>query len=251
MRGLESTTWKDGFFVELLGKISGELGTPSIGSNQWGIHSQVMPGDSIRALFFPDRWRSRTTPWKGHMNSPSQKGHFESPGGVAFQNTCQQKHMCKNKISYTKMRWYVPIASCLRYKNQDFLTCFEKQSWSNQVHGIHGASEQTPGGSMDGLTNQIKGNYMDVSKNSGTPKSSILIGFSIINHPFWGSPIFGNTHMHALQFVWCFFGRIVKIDGKKPCQTEKEHNKGPRGQLESYSFRFLKKMLHSIHVWLE
>ena len=24
------------------------------------------------------------------------------------------------------------------------------------------------------------------------PKSSILIGFSIINHPFWGTPIFGN-----------------------------------------------------------
>jgi len=22
----------------------------------------------------------------------------------------------------------------------------------------------------------------------------ILIGFSIINHPFWGIPIFGNTH---------------------------------------------------------
>ena len=26
---------------------------------------------------------------------------------------------------------------------------------------------------------------MGVSKNKGTPKSSILIGFSIINHPFW------------------------------------------------------------------
>ena len=37
--------------------------------------------------------------------------------------------------------------------------------------------------------------YMGVSKNSGTPKSSILIGFSIINHPFWGTPIFGNTHI--------------------------------------------------------
>ena len=36
---------------------------------------------------------------------------------------------------------------------------------------------------------------MGVSKNSGTPKSSILIGFSIINHPFWGTPIFGNTHI--------------------------------------------------------
>ena len=26
--------------------------------------------------------------------------------------------------------------------------------------------------------------YLGVSKNRGTPKSSILIGFSIINHPF-------------------------------------------------------------------
>ena len=36
---------------------------------------------------------------------------------------------------------------------------------------------------------------MGVSKNDGIPKSSILIGFSIINHPFWGTPIFGSTHM--------------------------------------------------------
>ena len=27
---------------------------------------------------------------------------------------------------------------------------------------------------------------MGVSKNRDTPESSILIGFSIINHPFWG-----------------------------------------------------------------
>ena len=34
------------------------------------------------------------------------------------------------------------------------------------------------------------------------PKSSILIGFSIINHPFWGTTIFGNIHMvHAPQQV--------------------------------------------------
>ena len=30
------------------------------------------------------------------------------------------------------------------------------------------------------------------------PKSSILIGFSIINHPFWGTTIFGNTQMLSL-----------------------------------------------------
>ena len=44
--------------------------------------------------------------------------------------------------------------------------------------------------------------YMDVSENSGTPKSSILIGFSIIHHPFWGTPIFGNTHMRTRQKCW-------------------------------------------------
>ena len=43
---------------------------------------------------------------------------------------------------------------------------------------------------------------MGVSKNSGTPKSSILIGFSIINHPFWsnwGTSIFGNTQTDSVQ----------------------------------------------------
>ena len=33
---------------------------------------------------------------------------------------------------------------------------------------------------------------MDFSKNNGTPKSSILI------HPFWGTPIFGNTHIQEV-----------------------------------------------------
>ena len=39
---------------------------------------------------------------------------------------------------------------------------------------------------------------LGVSKNRGTPKSSILIGFSIINHPFCGvkSPYFWfNTQL--------------------------------------------------------
>ena len=38
--------------------------------------------------------------------------------------------------------------------------------------------------------------YMDVSENRVfSQKSSILIGFSLINHSFWGTPIFGNTHI--------------------------------------------------------
>ena len=38
--------------------------------------------------------------------------------------------------------------------------------------------------------------YMVVSNNKGTPKSSILRGFSLINHPFWGTIIFGSTHIY-------------------------------------------------------
>ena len=37
-------------------------------------------------------------------------------------------------------------------------------------------------------------------KIDGTPKSSILIGLSSINHPFWGTPIFGNTHIYRFLF---------------------------------------------------
>ncbi len=36
---------------------------------------------------------------------------------------------------------------------------------------------------------------MGVSKIRSTPKSSILIGFSLINHPFWGTTIFGTTYI--------------------------------------------------------
>ena len=47
---------------------------------------------------------------------------------------------------------------------------------------------------------------MGVSLNGGTPKSSILIGFSIINHPFWGTPIFGNIHWYPRisRGFWAF-----------------------------------------------
>ena len=51
---------------------------------------------------------------------------------------------------------------------------------------------------------------MDDSENSGTPKSSILIGFSIINHPFWGTTILGNPHIICINML---FLTIFEIDG--------------------------------------
>ena len=64
---------------------------------------------------------------------------------------------------------------------------------------------------------------MGVSKNRGTPKSSISIGFSIINHPFWGSPIFGNTictyNLHLLHA----YVHICPLNCL-PCQLQSSHS---------------------------
>ena len=61
---------------------------------------------------------------------------------------------------------------------------------------------------------------MGVSKKSGTPKSSILIGFSLINHPFWGTTIFGNTHIllehsNYQQNPSSLLGWVDFLDGTK------------------------------------
>ena len=55
---------------------------------------------------------------------------------------------------------------------------------------------------------------MDVSKNSGTPKSSILIAFSLINQPFWGPPIFGNTYIWTLDDIKGIIAQPFAIVGK-------------------------------------
>ena len=48
---------------------------------------------------------------------------------------------------------------------------------------------------------------MGVSKNNGTPKSSILKGFSIINHPFWGKKPYFWKHSNEGLFFWGWFFR--------------------------------------------
>ena len=69
---------------------------------------------------------------------------------------------------------------------------------------------------------------MDVSENRGTPKSSILIGFSITNHPFWGTPIFGNTHRLFLCACFLLFillwGIVVSVSlCVLPCRPKELH----------------------------
>ena len=66
-----------------------------------------------------------------------------------------------------------------------------------------------------------------VSKNNGIPKSSILIGFSIINHPFWGIPIFGNTQMYLLTVQFSLHVTLPE----SYCTTE-----APQQNIERWAF---------------
>ena len=52
------------------------------------------------------------------------------------------------------------------------------------------------------------------------PNHPILIGFSIINHPFWGIPIFGNTHLCRWKTCcfYCFFCDISSIPSFVPLE---------------------------------
>ena len=56
--------------------------------------------------------------------------------------------------------------------------------------------------------------HMGVSINGGTPKSSILVGFPLMNHPFWDTPIYGNPHMFptSSKFTSKLFFQVSPMD---------------------------------------
>ena len=76
---------------------------------------------------------------------------------------------------------------------------------------------------------------LGVSKNNGTPKSSILIGFSIINHPFWGTPIFWKKTfvffkispllIFTAQIVWRFDDDQTCVGGLVTIGFSKNHQR--------------------------
>ena len=76
---------------------------------------------------------------------------------------------------------------------------------------------------------------LNVSKNRCTPKSSILMGFSIINHPFWGTPIFGNTPLLRTSIRNNFDKRTAGQISRRPqpsrCECSHPYRvlKGPGG----------------------
>ena len=113
-------------------------------------------------------------------------------------------NMCWNLV--LEYPWFAILSVVIRYK---FWMTSSRSRFPN-------AKPSTPrwwgngGKNFSGPEPIGKDVDMGVSNNNGTPKSSILIGFSIINHPFWGTPSFENTHMltpwfEISCFCCCFF----------------------------------------------
>ena len=87
---------------------------------------------------------------------------------------------------------------------------------------------------------------MGVSENSGTPKSSILIGFSTINHPFWGTPIFGNTQINMPMNNWITFSPVPPRKFSKEGFFFKKSYISP--QKKSWKFFCWRKNPHIIDI---
>ena len=52
--------------------------------------------------------------------------------------------------------------------------------------------------------------YMVASINGGNPKSSILIGCSIPNHPFGDTSVYGNTHVCVYIYIYIRIYSIIQ-----------------------------------------
>ena len=87
---------------------------------------------------------------------------------------------------------------------------------------------------------------LGVSVNGGTPKSSILIGFSIINHPFWGTPNFWKppspekTHQVPMfrtetMELWLSSWRSMETPVKN-CDVGFHHKRWHLGPANVFSF---------------
>ena len=61
--------------------------------------------------------------------------------------------------------------------------------------------------------------HMSVSLNGGTLKSSILIGFSIINHPFWGYHYFWETPIYIYICIYIYRYSKDSLGNMDPPQT--------------------------------
>ena len=85
---------------------------------------------------------------------------------------------------------------------------------------------------------EVAGCYMDVSENSGFSPQIIHFKkvFHYFHHPFWGTPIFGNTHM----FFWLWHVFILRSWPSIPTETHTSPLKSHKDS-QNFSHRTWKK----------
>ena len=91
--------------------------------------------------------------------------------------------------------FYFPI--WLGFLSSSQLTkSYSSEGWPNHqpviVHGTWKTWKPVEDILADSKAKNLARTDMEVYQNRGTPKSSILVGFSLINQQFWGSPISGT-----------------------------------------------------------
>ena len=92
-----------------------------------------------------------------------------------------------------------PIQSAVLFCNQDAMAARVRSTapWATS-RCLRSAVKETLGFNGSKLKQRKLGfNYLAVSWNRATPKSSVFFGFSILNHPFGGTPIYGNPYFNV------------------------------------------------------
>ena len=117
---------------------------------------------------------------------PGNHPNRHCPDFYAYQNFSPNAQ----KIHQMSSHWHIAWGSLLfRFcENNPCIDSPFKQLWLLKPH------PRLPSCKPEHRIGHFFDVHKDASENSGTPKSSILIGFSTINHPFWGTPTFGNTY---------------------------------------------------------
>ena len=164
---------------------------PPILSHQVMIDQVGFPGRIQEVAIWEFVFNDGTDPFVVHFHMAWNHGQWLTP--LSQKNSLLGTNTVNGKISH----FYWWIFHCCVSLSECFLRHKNRCHASYEIPTKRWAGYTTPPSGSLGLTYcwwqpEIRRSPvdMDVSENSGTLKSSILIGFSIINHPFWGTPIF-------------------------------------------------------------
>ena len=121
-----------------------------------------------------------------------------------YPNRCSHCLCNSWSISNAWICYWARYRVCLNFKKRSMHKIKQKSNgkntgWPNNDRSICEKKAQKSCQYTAACT--TTGIHIGVSKNRCSPKSSILIRFSLINHPFGGTPIFGNIHMEVRYWV--------------------------------------------------